>query len=298
MLLRGMPAPSYRERMLRTRTWLLLSLLAINTKVVAQDTGNWPSSFLYPVGDLTFNTNDTVIVSYLSPFQSPEMYIWCTPGYDTRKTWYSSKIPPFNGTVGVQLNFTSTEPCWFNLRRNNTGPDGANGHEFSVLDVVRKDGPQTFSLVSTSTSSTSATTTPTGTTTSVAAAGTSDTAPAPTGGTSSGLSAGAIAGIVIGAVVAVIAIFFGVLAYMARWKRSVREAASAAGRDPSHAQDAPEAMHGAALRGYHVAENGHGYTHDHEQKPWVQVAPQEMDLGHEAQEVATAGHERPRHELA
>ncbi|KAK3317278.1 hypothetical protein B0T19DRAFT_288840 [Cercophora scortea] len=308
MRLSGMPLPLFRDGMSRTRSrrsWLLLSLLAINTKTLAQDSGNWPSSFLYPVGDLIFNINDTVIVSYLSPFPSPEMYVWCTPGFNTRNMWYSNKIPPYNGTVGVQLNFSSTEPCWFNLRRNNTGPDGANGNEFSITDIVRKDGPQTFSLVSTATASTSTTstsaTTSATTTTSASTAEKSDTStPSTSPSTGSALSPGAIAGTVIGTVVAVIAIIFGILVYMARWKKSVREAALAAGRGPpsSYPHEATEATNGAAVfSGYHVAENGHGYIQ--EQKPWVQIhTPQEMGLGHEVQEVATAGHERPRHELA
>ncbi|KAK3312853.1 hypothetical protein B0H66DRAFT_381404 [Apodospora peruviana] len=224
-------------------TVFLLSLLA-TTHVQ----GDSVSKFIFPdTNGLVLNTQDTILVSYISPFPSPGLYLWCWPG--PHNVWAEDAAAPFNGTQPVFLNFTSDKPCWFNLRRVFDGPDGANGPEFDILSTTREGGSQTISTVDIATvSATSQTTSATDlTSSSPSTATTPDTtttstrttiAPistgisnqtnstSPEGGGGGGMSATTAMGIAIGSTAGAIILVIAIFMCLRRFKRRIIEEAA------------------------------------------------------------------------
>ncbi len=133
---------------------------------------------------------------------------------------------PFNGSTLILLNFTSSTPCWFDLRPGMDAGHGANSGAFSVLDGDR--GHITVGLGQTglpsSTSSASSLETGAVTTTSQLATSSASAQPVQNSG-GDGLGAGASAGIGIGVGVAVIAVA-GIIAGWVWWKKRKRQASA------------------------------------------------------------------------
>ncbi|EJT72962.1 hypothetical protein GGTG_09813 [Gaeumannomyces tritici R3-111a-1] len=91
--------------------------------------------YLYPPeGGLTLYSLDTVNVSYISPFGSPNMFTFCDNG---NKLIRIQPAGPKNRSVLVYLNFTSSTPCYFNLRPGMEAGFSANSPKFSLSSTPR-----------------------------------------------------------------------------------------------------------------------------------------------------------------
>lgn len=145
-------------------------------------TANCGVEFLYPQPGLTFYYLDTVNVTYTSNFSNPTLFAWCGQASPAQK--FEATAPKHNGSVLVLLDFSSSDPCWFDLRPN-TPACGDNSPKFTLLPVQRsQSGSHTTVGLDSPTSTASPVPSKTG-------------AEAATGGE---LSPGAKAGIVVAAV--------------------------------------------------------------------------------------------------
>ncbi|KAK4645171.1 hypothetical protein QC761_000560 [Podospora bellae-mahoneyi] len=225
----------------------LLALALLSAQAVGQNGHNdvW---FIYPTESHTYQHMDTINVTYESPFPTPTLFGWCDGG---GRNFYDQRVPGYNASVAVVLNFTSGTPCWFNLRPGRVAGFGANSPSFNLLGVERPSGgivhgPDTSGSDRTPPEfpTTSATTSPTPTTAAPTESHvlddsnvspgeqhepTSTTTPNPEPpdeklrGDSGGLGGGQSAGIVVGAIVGVLAIAAGLFFW---WKRRSRRADS------------------------------------------------------------------------
>ncbi|KAK4166892.1 hypothetical protein QBC43DRAFT_298080 [Cladorrhinum sp. PSN259] len=103
--------------------------------------------FLFPATpDETYHTKDILMVQYISFFDSAELWTFCQQGVGKYIT--QQRVPGFNATVPVQLNFTSADPCWFNIRTGGSDDAafGENSPAFNVIGQRRASGPETFQL--------------------------------------------------------------------------------------------------------------------------------------------------------
>ncbi|KAL2021859.1 hypothetical protein VTK56DRAFT_6454 [Thermocarpiscus australiensis] len=228
---------------MRIYTIFLLTVFLVTG--VAGQNENGRARFVYPSGStVTYNTLDTVMVTYISTYDSADLYTWCMidkPG--SARLIYQQKSPGFNATVPVLLNFTSATPCWFNLRNAADPADGVNSGGFNIIGVERSEGRRTWGPSDLSETSSSL---PTSSTSSISSTASAAQAPATTtvstdnsnGGSSNlpnasesassggggGLSSGAAAGIGVGAAIGVIALAGGAILL---WRRQRRRGGSA-----------------------------------------------------------------------
>jgi hypothetical protein len=226
----------------RTDVWhgvfyiLLTAFLVTPTTVSADDHG---VVFLFPTPGLTFYYLDTVNVQYTSSFPSPNLYIFCNGGYNFSKslcrlkssqelclmgwTSYANDTPPpsavsstpaapFNGSTLLLLNFTSSTPCFFDLRPGTDSGHGANSPNFTLVN-----NPRSQTTVGLPASATNTNT----------AGATSPTFTSPADETRSGLSTAAAVGIGIGSTLAVLLVA-GVAIFFIWRRRKARNDAAAA----------------------------------------------------------------------
>lgn len=265
----------------RDGLFFLLALAFLARQVSAQ-VDNHGVTFLYPVGDnLTLYYLDTLNTTYTSPFASPLLYIFCDSGNDfsTYQRYRPSYVAPanaacpsipvrsqpaapFNGSTLVLLNWTSSTPCYFDLRPDTQAGHGANSDSFTLeVDVKGQTTAGLEPPPATSASTTSSTTTSSTATSSSAAGGAGGSAgassPSTTSSASSGLSAGAAAGIGIG--VGLLVILLAAAAGAWFWRRRKTNSAVAWGGGFKDGKNAGggvgpvEADGGSTTYGYHSA---------------------------------------------
>ncbi|KAK4195021.1 hypothetical protein QBC40DRAFT_25195 [Triangularia verruculosa] len=209
----------------------LFALALLGARVAGQngENGVW---FIYPTEGHTYQHMDTVNVTYESPFPSPTLFGWCDGG---RRNFYDQRVPAYNASVAVVLNFTSGTPCWFNLRPGRAAGFGANSPSFNLLGVERPSGgivhgpdtsgsdptPSSPSTTSSAITSSSPSAAPTSESTETAVT----TAPDPQEttekyrGDGGGLGGGQSAGIAVGAIVGVLIIGAGLFLW---WRKRSR----------------------------------------------------------------------------
>ncbi|KAK3987319.1 hypothetical protein QBC44DRAFT_372151 [Cladorrhinum sp. PSN332] len=143
------------------RNHVLLIILLLSSPTVTQsniDQSKLPD-FLFPgkaQSNEIYHTQDTLIVKYVSFFEPAELFTFCEHGVGRFIT--KQKVPGFNATVPVKLNFTSPDPCWLNLRTGPGGLYGMNTYLFNVLAEQRPEGSRTFRIEDSVSASTSRTT--------------------------------------------------------------------------------------------------------------------------------------------
>ncbi|KAH9889591.1 hypothetical protein F4778DRAFT_381557 [Xylariomycetidae sp. FL2044] len=102
--------------------WILDFLLGI---AVAVD--DYGVRWRYPTEGSTFFYEDTVNVTYTSPFEKPLLYTFCTSTDGKVIQRKKGEVTPYNGTAPILLDWPEDgEPCWFNLRPNATQGTGSN----------------------------------------------------------------------------------------------------------------------------------------------------------------------------
>ncbi|KAH8678275.1 hypothetical protein BX600DRAFT_493572 [Xylariales sp. PMI_506] len=260
-------------------------------------------TFLFPTEGLTLYYLDTINVTYESDFSAPNLYTFCDSGNDFIR---STAAAPYNGSTLVLLNFTSSTPCYFDLRPGTAAGQGANSDSFTLVNSQR--GALTVGLSTTqsptSTTSTTASTS-TGTssssavpTTSSATALTTTTSAAPTTTTTAAasggdkLSTGAAAGIGVGATIAVIGLGAALAWWF--WRRRVARKAAAAATD-SHYQSAGYLLEPPYTGATSFGQSGHGQemTYGDMQKQYAPGSlttspppPSELSGAHAAAELS------------
>ncbi|KAH8902584.1 hypothetical protein BR93DRAFT_868656, partial [Coniochaeta sp. PMI_546] len=208
--------------------------------------------FLYPQPGLTFYYLDTINVTYTSNFTNPTLFAWCGQGSPAQK--FETSAPKFNGSVLVLLDFSSSDPCWFDLRPD-TPACGDNSPHFALLPVQRTqaDSKTTLGLQS----STSAASTPSKT-------GAADPLHPPPDA-SGELSTGAKAGIII-AVVGACLVLVGMAAwFFFRRRKRLQEEAVLAGHIIDHDRRGKKGREKTPLAG--------GSSHSNESTEPLQVQP-------------------------
>ncbi|KUI69033.1 hypothetical protein VM1G_04678 [Cytospora mali] len=196
---------------------IALVILACCTAVDAtdgQDDVNW----IYPKGGEMFYFLDTVNVTYRSPYSNPWMFIFC---YLDRTVNSVTEIRmqealPYDGSMLIPLNFTTSTSCWLNLRASDTGNLGSNSNQWTLSDVDRPGGPITTgaaSVTSTSTSTSAAVTTEATATVLSASisASTSEASSNDRGGSSDGFTQGEKIGLGVGIGLGASALCIGVI---------------------------------------------------------------------------------------
>ncbi|KAI1768424.1 hypothetical protein GGR53DRAFT_409545 [Hypoxylon sp. FL1150] len=139
---------------------------------------------LYPTKSLTFNSYDTIEVSYLSNLTSPILYTWCRVG-GLVKAERADYPDGNNASALIQLDFeadTDLVACWFNMRENEEGSASATDSESFNFNstVAEKKTFSSDSATSSSTSSSTSTSTSTLTSTSTSTStGTGVSTPSP-----------------------------------------------------------------------------------------------------------------------
>ncbi|KAK4155981.1 hypothetical protein C8A00DRAFT_31142 [Chaetomidium leptoderma] len=110
-------------------------------------------TFQYPPPNSAnvYNKMDTVIVTYTSFHETAVLYAFCRPGHGDMVI--NQKVPGFNASVPVVLDFTSDTPCWFNLRTgtNSAGTDfvdGVNGALWNLIGQENQAGRKVYGLAS------------------------------------------------------------------------------------------------------------------------------------------------------
>ncbi|OIW33018.1 hypothetical protein CONLIGDRAFT_556141, partial [Coniochaeta ligniaria NRRL 30616] len=106
-------------------------------------TANCGVEFLYPQPGLTFYYLDTINVTYTSNFSNPTLIAWCGSGSPAQK--FETSAPNLNASVLVLINFSSSDPCWFNLRPD-TPACGDNSPQFALLPVQRSQSDSKTTL--------------------------------------------------------------------------------------------------------------------------------------------------------
>jgi hypothetical protein len=61
---------------------LLEAILLASAVFARDDDPNHGVVFIYPTEKQTYNTRDTVNVTYTSPFPTPNLFLWCDGGGD------------------------------------------------------------------------------------------------------------------------------------------------------------------------------------------------------------------------
>lgn len=223
---------------------LLAVLLSSQPSAAADD--NHGVTFLFPTEGLTFYYLDTINVTYLSDFPHPNLYTFCDggsrysksrpmpPAMPTFGPRLNSPTPPpvrstpsapYNGSTLVLLNFTSSTPCYFNLRPGTVAGQGANGASFVLVDGQRSLTTVGLSEPLTAPTSTTSNTPPVSPTSSGSGSTGSTGSTGSSGSSSSGLSGGASAGIGVGVALGVIALA-GAIGFWVWRRRKARKAAA------------------------------------------------------------------------
>ncbi|KAK4175213.1 hypothetical protein QBC36DRAFT_28089 [Triangularia setosa] len=125
-------------------TTVATTLLLVASGLLASAQSDF-SEFVYPVPDgdsETYHSMDTVMVEYISNFETVAIWTFCASG--AIETKFIQAAPSFNATVPIFLNFTSPRPCWFNIRSAAGDKFGANSQTFNVIGEERKGGRRAF----------------------------------------------------------------------------------------------------------------------------------------------------------
>ncbi|KAB5523000.1 hypothetical protein GE09DRAFT_487184 [Coniochaeta sp. 2T2.1] len=203
-------------------------------------TANCGVEFLYPQPDLMFYYLDTINVTYTSNFSNPTLFAWC--GQSSSPTQkYETSAPKFNGSVLVLLDFSSSDPCWFDLRPD-TPACGDNSPPFDLLPVQRAQSGSQTTLGLLSPTSTSSIPSKTGADESAAASGGS-------------LSTGAKAGIAIAVVGAVLILVAMAACFWFKRRKRVQDAVLA-GHIIDHDHHSPKGHEKTPLAGNSAHSNG------------------------------------------
>ncbi|KAJ0115744.1 hypothetical protein J7T55_010567 [Diaporthe amygdali] len=171
----------------------VLAILASHFGLCAADASDDQLSvtWIYPQGGEVFRYLDTVNVSYRSPYPDPWLYTFCYQNETANSVRQirMQEAEPYDAFVLIPINFTSSTPCWFNLRENTKENKGSNSEKWSLTEIRRQSGP-----ITTGAPVPSATTTPSPTS-SLSRTATSTVARA---SSNDGFSSGAKAGLGIG----------------------------------------------------------------------------------------------------
>ncbi|KAI3393461.1 hypothetical protein diail_4257 [Diaporthe ilicicola] len=140
---------------LRLPPWLRLSGLAFGFGILASQAGLCAAdtstddqqsvTWIFPQGGEVFRYLDTVNVSYQSSYPDPWLYTFCYED-ETANTVKQIRIQEakrLNAFMLIPINFTSSTPCWFNLRENTRENTGSNCEKWNVTEVKRQSGPIT-----------------------------------------------------------------------------------------------------------------------------------------------------------
>ncbi|KAH8786318.1 hypothetical protein F5882DRAFT_122929 [Hyaloscypha sp. PMI_1271] len=166
--------------------------------------------FLFPTTNQILNYQDTVNVTWRSPFKNPLLYTFCynSVTHDMIREGIQ-KVAPYNGSQLIPLVWKDVSSCNFNLRPNTTAGNGADSPLFIVLPTARAV-PTTVGLGSPASTS--------GTTPTATGEGDSSTSDAPP--LNSGLSSGAKAGIGVGVAVGLLAVLAGVALFLLQRRKA------------------------------------------------------------------------------
>ncbi|KAE9374309.1 hypothetical protein N431DRAFT_481549 [Stipitochalara longipes BDJ] len=193
------------------RSFMLCYLMLLGR---VQAVNNHGVDFLFPTDGQILNFQDTINVTWTSPFPKPILYTFCYNSTTNNAHQEAvQRVTPYNGSQLVQLVWEGVASCNFDLRPNTTAGNGANSPNFIVLPTARAQ-PTTVGLgTPASTSSGAATTTGAGD------SSTSDTG-TPVPSSSGGLSSGAKAGIGVGVAVIAIAVIAGLAFFFLRRRKT------------------------------------------------------------------------------
>ncbi|KAI0165127.1 hypothetical protein GGR52DRAFT_95311 [Hypoxylon sp. FL1284] len=258
---------------MRSFAFTLVPLIGLWSPSIAGVKGD-DTKFSYPTSDLTFNSYDTIEVSYESSISSPKMVSFCRGSDGSVQQKREDNAPSLDGTVSIQLNFTIDSPdttCWFNLRPEEDGTGlGGNSPNFKLDSSVADKNTYGVDSPKSTTSSSSTMTYPP-TPTEPVNPQNDDPEPSPTGdatsssspsastpsatasssaaaSTSAGLSQGAQAGIGVG--VGLVGVISGGAAAFIFFLAAAESARGDAPRDGGAAQPARDAV-GVAGGGGH-----------------------------------------------
>jgi hypothetical protein len=186
-------------------------------------------TWLFPTTGLILNYQDTVNVTWTSPFPKPLFYTFyfnvtnncaidgirlSSLSLFTLACWLtkieaSQKVTPYNGSLLIQLVWKGVPSCNFDLRPNPTAENGTNTPVF-VVPPSAKAVPTTVGLGSPIRTNTAMST----------ATGTGDSSGTPNTSSNNGLSSGAKAGIGVGVAVIAITIIAGLIFFFLPQRRS------------------------------------------------------------------------------
>jgi len=141
--------------------FLIVCILFITSFALAGENG---VTFLYPTEGLTLNYLDTINVTYLSGFEAPVLYLFCSNITSVTRVIQQTVagVDTFNGSAMVVLAYLGGSPCWFDLRPNFTAAAGlgANSPSFTLVQTKRAV-PTTFGLDDLAATTTSSLSSPT-----------------------------------------------------------------------------------------------------------------------------------------
>ncbi|KAL2136595.1 hypothetical protein VTI74DRAFT_2900 [Chaetomium olivicolor] len=90
-------------------------LAALNLLIGGAIATNCGASLLFPTKGRIFSHHDTINITYYSDLARPTLSCWCgVPGRATQK-FSVENVNSFNGSISVPINFSSDDPCWFDL---------------------------------------------------------------------------------------------------------------------------------------------------------------------------------------
>ncbi|KAL1882900.1 hypothetical protein Daus18300_000538 [Diaporthe australafricana] len=198
--------------------FFILGILASQAGLCAADTSTGDQNsvtWIFPQGEEVFQYLDTVNVSYQSLYPDPWMYTFCYENQtaNTVRQIRMQEAKGFDAFILIPLNFSTSTPCWFNLRENTSENKGSNSNKWNLTQVQRESGPITTGAPvpsATTTTSLPSSSFPTASASTSAGASASTTATVSTSNTSNdGFSSGAKAGLGIGVGLATAAVCAG-----------------------------------------------------------------------------------------
>ncbi|POS72915.1 hypothetical protein DHEL01_v208692 [Diaporthe helianthi] len=148
---RSTPVPGRRSFPFSTSILIVTALLASRVGLCAADSSNdnddvddelGSVTWTFPRGGEIFHHLDTVNVTYQSSYSAPWLYIWCYENKtaNTARFIRKTEVEPLNASALMHMDFSTSTPCWFNLRDGTKSNKGLNSENWSLKQTERRSG--------------------------------------------------------------------------------------------------------------------------------------------------------------